>query len=221
MAPVIEAAPDLAQLLDPSEIWPDPADCPDWPISFGPSSGLTVQGPAAARARLEHLTRFLSGGRKVSTGMPSLQDRKRLRAEFFTTERVENAWAIRHGVRGLGPAHPKMADRATAIVEAAHIRGYLRKLELADQAMAERDKAAKESSARVVLAQAQERHAAALSEYKGLEIAAARHEQRCADERAFRRRQELQRHTFPGIEADVRAAANTLGVAPPVLETVE
>lgn len=207
---------DLTMVLDPAELWPDAGQCPDWPYVPPTNLDFIPRGRKAAEDALAALRSHLAHG--APTRDPSPAEQAALRVELFRTDQPENAWAIRHGVFGLGPRGP-IDRRPDAVVQAAHIRGYLRRLNHeADRAgamKAHNDRIGAERN----LERAVATHAETLAEYEGLAEAAARHQQRLDDERAFFRRNEIKRHVLPGLSEQARQASNTLGQPMPDLQS--
>lgn len=209
---------DLTMVLDPAELWPDVSQCPDWPYVPPTNRDHIPRGRQAAEEALAALRRHLTHG--APTRDPSPSEQAALRVEIFSSDRVENSWAIRHGIFGLGPRSPT-DRRPDAVVQAAHIRGYLRRLNHEADRAAVAKAHSDRSNAERKLSHAVISHAERLAEYQGLAEAAARHEQRLADERAFHRRNELRRHELPGAVEQARQAANTLGQEAPSFPPVD
>ena len=103
---------------------------------------------------------------------------------------------------------------AMLMVEACHLRGYLRKLDDAAVRDAEAAEQRKLADARRTLERYRADVPARIAEIDSLAEAAARHQQRIDDERAVLRTQELRRHLRETHSAAV-IAAHTLGLGVP------
>lgn len=219
------ATADLTEVLDPAELYGD-RPCPPWPYVPPGYPHHIASGRQAAEAALEKLRALLhpSGG---DLRQPTSKERESLKASFFAPmvpqhfeDPDEAAWKHRHGVSGLTPRH--RGDRRTdAIVEAAHIRAYLRQLETEEARSAERQAASETARARLTLDQSVEQARTLAAEYEALKEAEARHLQHCADERAFYRANEIKRQQMPGLASAIRAAANKLGESVPEMPVIE
>jgi len=217
-----QAVADLTLIFDPAEVWPDPDACPDWPLTPQQNAqGLGFVGLKAAGERLEHLQHVL--GRSAPLAPPTDEEREALRRRYFVEYSADEnngqgrnvgPWSISLGLRGVSWRDHTTESTARMIVEALHVRGYLRKLD----AMAERHKVVAEDHKRRGLQQTLDAYPnqSLLDEYASLAEAAARHQQRLDDEKAFHRRAEIKRNFTFGYSA-VTAAARELGVQPPPL----
>ncbi|AKM09313.1 hypothetical protein [Croceicoccus naphthovorans] len=207
---------DRTMTLDPAKLWPEPADCPDWPVLNAAQiqHGQFITGRTSAEQRLNALGVKLNGGNFRNLRAPTPDEREVMQAETFKDGTPDNPRWHALGLGDLKPAHPSHRNLAELMVEAAHIRGYLRKLDVqetkavADRARREReqDQARVDSYAKQV-----ERDTAELAE---LAEAVKRHEQRLADERAFRRASDL-KHALIAGHSNAVQAANRLGIEAP------
>jgi len=208
--------PDLTQVLDVAELWPEPADCPAWPLNANQqSAAMNPPAPrSAAEQRLTTLNRALNGENPVRE--PTDDERQRLIEKHFTDEPLNAAYPgadWRYSALGL----PFIRDRVPSdktpgmIVEAAHLRGYLRKMD----AKAERDaKAQAEAEQRRLQHKVEgfpERRQALIDELESLAEAEARHQQMLEDEKAAQRCRDL-RQRIEGMARQAREAADQLGV---------
>ena len=204
--------PDLTLVLDPSELWPDPAACPDWPLSLD-MTGRNVSVGASrdeAAARLRQIHRFLHDG--ASTRAPTPAERADLRQRYFRTgTRVNWRWDALN-LADTVPASPDVSDRAELLVQAAHVRGYLRKLDTAAETERERAEAARLETLRRRVDGAPGVLAGLEAQLAELAEAEARHLQRIEDERAAARAREL-RHQIDGVKAEAAQAARVLDAA--------
>lgn len=193
---------DRTMIFDPVELWSDPLACPDWPHLPGTMRYDGPRGRHAAEARLERVGQILNRG-PGNLKAPTKVEREEVIARFF--KRSGGKWHTL-GLRDLSPAGVISQDEADMIVEAAHLRGYLRKLD----AQAVRETEAREEQrlreARRTLANYRETAPAEIEEIKTLAEAVARHQQRLDDEKAFARSQMLRQHVETLHGAAVMAA---------------
>ena len=216
-------AVDLTLLRDPAAIWPEPGDCPDWPLMTDGNRGAQNRpGLEQAEARLADLMDILNP-KDTPTRAPTKAEAETLTVQHFTKHEPqpgENLSKIQRwtdlGFAGFRPAGGMAGDKARMIAEGVHIRGYLRKLE-----------ALKAQSETLTTARAERRLKARVAGYTGLiddhmttltqlAEAEARHLQMIEDRRAHERCIELRR-TLRIRHADAIVAAAELGVDVPVL----
>lgn len=225
-SPVKERVIDLTLVLEPAELWADPSAVPPWPY-VPPGYPLHVPNTRqAAEAALQALREALNpAGAPLRD--PSEAERASLKERLFAPvvpqpfdDPDEAAWKLRHGISGLRPRAPH-DKRPEQVIEAAHIRAYLRNLDEAERTAKERAENSKTTRARHTLDQSVAVHAERVAELAGLREAADRHRQRVEDERAFYRVNEIRRNELPGLESQARQAANTLGEPTPTFATVE
>lgn len=221
-APAAAPKPDLTLTLSADELWPEPTDCPDWPMYLD-ANQARANGPRTrqdAEQRLATLAQVLNGESLVHP--PSQKERKQLTERYFTAE------PLAPGYRGANWSYerlglPFIRNRAPGgtpdqIVECAHLRGWLRKL---DAAAKQQDKAGKDSK-KAALKRRLDRFVETApdrqAELEQLAEAENRHRQRIEDEKAHIRAHEL-RQALRNGHAEAVAAANELGVEPPPPET--
>ncbi|WP_374470308.1 hypothetical protein [Phenylobacterium sp.] len=217
-----ETSLDLTLVLDPAEAWPDAEACPDWPLRpMQTASGHGVVGEAAAKEQLELLQQHL--GRNAELRPPTESERATLRSRYFRDYDPEEAggqgrnigpWSTSLGLRGFTWRDRSTEAPAQQMVEALHIRGYLRKLEerRARQAAGAQQQARDVAQAKL---DRYERTVVGLGEeLSGLLEAEARHKQQLEDEKAARRCFEIRQVIDGAYREAVRAAAD-LGVDPP------
>lgn len=191
-APAQDAVIDRTLILDPTSLWTDPLDCPDWPIvdPLSMQHMTLVTGKAAAEARLTEIALRMNNGSR-NLRRPTADE---CHAEFDRVFDPGKSPMPRWHALGLsfGPRKLLTENEAELIVEAAHLRGYLRKLD----AKAKSDAVAKAQAAierdqRKLSGYVQHLEDSA-GELARLHEGAARHRQRIEDERAFRRLNDLQ-----------------------------
>jgi hypothetical protein len=209
-----ETAIDRTQILDCKELWPDPLACPDWPMEYdAPGSSRRYEGERGRRgaeSRLEQLGQFLNrGGGKLR--VPGEDDRA---VEFARIFKREGDIYHRYGVANLSPLGRNMEAQAGLIVEAAHVRGYLRKLDAQEQAQAIADEKRKVADAQARVDGFARMSVEAAAELATLAEAAARHQQRLDDEKAFDRCKAI-RQNVRHAHSDAIMAAHRLGLTPP------
>ena len=203
MRDTIETAIDRTQILDVEKLWPKPSDCPDWPIEIGTRRHEGRRGRAGALDQMERLGQILNRGGKIHA--PTAEERE---AAFGRVFAPHGSMFHELGIKNLSALDRTTEDQARLIVQAAHLRGYLRKLDAQDAADAEakvrRERAEAERTLDGWLTQVSERG----KEYAALEAAAARHQQRIDDKKAFDRRREIViniRHAlFPAQQASAK-----------------
>jgi hypothetical protein len=201
--------PDLTLVLDPAELWPAPEGCPDWPLAFDDINRAMngVGGRDEAAARLHDLARLLNDDKP--TRAPTDTERARLRGEYFAPGNVIDWRWSQLGLDHMRPASSAVTSRARLIVEAAHLRGHLRKLDARAAAAAERKEAARLASLRAAVDRAPETLADLERQLAEAEMGEARHLQRLADEQAAHRAHEL-RAQIVGVKAEAEQAARLL-----------
>lgn len=216
MGPERKPAPstrmDRTRILDPKDIWRDPMACPDWPALTGNMRYDGVRGKTGAEARLETIGHYLNRG-EGALRVPTEDERE---AQFAVTFRRSGSFANWHamGIHNLSPLGMMAEADAMLMVEACHIRGYLRKLEAAAQRDADVVQERKLAEARHTLAEYRRTVPAEIEEHDGLAEAVARHKQRIEDERAFDRSRAIRDHVATLHSAAVQAA-HTLGLGVP------
>ena len=216
-------AVDLTLLRDPAAIWPEPGDCPNWPLMTDGDRGAQDRpGLEQAEARLADLMDILNP-KDTPTRAPTKDEAEALTAQHFTKHEPqpgENLSKIQRwvdlGFAGFHPAGGMAGNKARQIAEGVHIRGYLRKLEAltAQSETLTTDRAERRLKARVAgYTGLIDSHTATLAK---LAEAEARHLQTIEDRRAHERCVELRR-TLRIRHADAIVAAVESGVDVPVL----
>ena len=208
---------DRTMTLDPAALWPNPLDCPDWPLEHGTRRYEGPRGRQGAEMRLEQLRQHLNRG-SGKLRAPTADERRTLHAKFFRPEGSE--WG-QLGISGLSVRDRTGERDARVIVDAAHVRGYLRKLDAQEAQAAEAKEQSELDHAKRTLDGFNQALAAGRAELTQLAEAEARHKQRIEDERAFARCREirinLQHSHFPAVQAAAR-----LGVeSPPVPQFID
>lgn len=202
---------DLTLVLDPAELWPDPADCPDWPILPANFPDAVIRSRGAAEQRLAAVSRALNQARGRLRHVTA-KERQDLQAEHFATG--SHPALQRFGVEGLRPIHPYQDGKAPLIAEAALIRGYLRKLDARAVKEAEAAEKRRVDTLRDRLDRYLAGHASVEAKLAEASEGAARHRQRIADEQAFRDENDLRRQ-LAEMHREAVSAANDLGIDPP------
>lgn len=208
---------DLTLIIDPAQQWPDPESCPDWPLMDELSARMnSIGGPQDAQSRLATLERSLNRAPDARDfKMPTQAEKKSALDEHFApSQGASGNWRWdRLGFAHLIPRR-RTSNVADMIVEAAHIRGYLRKLEK----RADREQAARAASKRAALERDVESYQPDLErlqgELDGISEAAQRHWQRLEDERAFHRANDLRR-AIKDTHSRAAASAAELGIEIP------
>jgi hypothetical protein len=209
-APVI----DQTHVLDPAKLWPNAFDCPDWPILSDERRFHAghVGGREHAEERLQHLGNILNRGAR-SLRMPTEEERQSIIERTFRRGDTNRPDWYALGVL-MKPLNNLVEETAFAIVEAAHVRGYLRKLDASAEREKEAAVARDAGEARRVLADYRATVLPEIEEINALSEAAARHRQRIADEKAFFRSLDLRRHVDSFYPKAV-SAAHKLGLSAP------
>lgn len=214
MQDTIETAMDRTQILDVEKLWPKPSDCPDWPIETATRRYEGRRGRAGALEQLERLNLVLN--RSGNVHAPNEHEREGAFGRVFAPH---GSMFHELGIKNLRALDRTTEEQAYLIVQAAHLRGYLRKLDAQDVADAaakeRRDRAEAERTLDSWLTEVSERG----KEYAALEEAAARHQQRIDDEKAFTRRREIainMRHAlFPARQAAAKLGGSVAVELPP------
>lgn len=211
-ASAAKSSPDRTHILDPKDFWPNVRECPDWP-HLGPNQRYDgPRGKAGAEARLETIGWHLNRG-TTSLHVPSADERTSEFARIFKrTGSFGNWYSL--GIIDLSPLGMMAENEAMLMVEACHIRGYLRKLEDAAVRDAEAAVQRKEAAARRTLERYRAETPATIAEIGALAEAAARHQQRIDDEAAARRWRMLT-ESVEGGHTEAVKAAHALGLSAP------
>lgn len=219
---LVKERPDLTRIKDPAEVWPEPMDCPDWPLQSGGArlGGRSTRGDA--EARLASIAAMVNSS-AAELREPTKADVARvLDAHFRKLATGEGGGpARRAAMLGFEGYRPIGNDGiGFNIVEATHVRGYLRKLDAEAEAMARREAIAEKTPLQRALATYQQEVATLLPELHNLTEAEARHMQRLADEKACARAEEIRR-TLRARHAQAVSAANELGVEAPAAPEID
>jgi hypothetical protein len=205
-----KSSPDRTQILDPRDYWQTASSCPDWPRVSGTRRYDGPVGKVGAEQRLEAIGSYLNRGAST-LHVPTSDERA---SEFARIFKHDGGTWYSLGINNLSPLGRLAEGEADLIVEACHIRGYLRKLEAQAVRDAEAKEQAKLSEARRTLENYRTTALAEIEEINSLAEAAARHEQRLADEQAAARTRMLRQHVGVLHSAAV-GAAHTLGLSVP------
>ena len=215
-----KALPDLTLLRDPADIWPEPTDCPDWPYSTGGSlQGLPPTKEDAEAVLANHIAAL--HGKDATLRKPTKAETEDAISRYFSviepgvgSGKIARFTAL--GYAGLNRALSDSGGFASRIVESTHIRGWLRKLDAAEEQNKTLQAGRDERQLQGRLHRYKticDSHVAELSE---LSEAEERHLQAKADMLAHARCVELRR-TLRARHADAEAAAREMGVDAPEL----
>ncbi|KQM13835.1 hypothetical protein [Novosphingobium sp. Leaf2] len=208
----LKSSPDRTRILDEKRYWPDERACPNWPHLPGNMRYDGMTGKAGAEQRLSVIGQILNQA-ATSLHIPSSDE---VIAEFSRVFRRSGTFynwpAI--GILDLSPLGMMAEKDAMLMVEACHIRGYLRKLEAAAKRDEESAKERKQSEARRALEEYRSTVPSYVEELSGLADAVARHQQRLDDEKAVQRTQMLRQHAET-LHSSAVQAAHTLGLSVP------
>ena len=198
---------DLTQLFDPAKQWPNAETCPDWPINLGNPMGHQPPGSVAlAEQKLEYLSGLLNKG--AATRKPNATDISQIKKQYFAVGNHGPHW-LALGFTGL-TVKPGTRQEAELIVEAAHIRGYLRKLKLRQDRAVQLTGDEVKRYNRGIVDTYKRQSVIAKKELEQLSAAEERHKQRIADEQAFKRANYLRQH-LTHLRSEAGMAANRLG----------
>lgn len=207
---------DRTLILDPATLWPDPLTCPDWPLMSSETASRSV-----VDRRRDALERELNAiARQVNADArhlraPTDAEREAMFSAMFEKGRPTDypRWSAL-GLRDINPRERGRANEAQRLVEAAHLRGYLRKIDaIAAKAATEKERADKER-AEERLRGFSEFVKQGEAELAGAAEAVQRHRQRIEDEKAFRRVRDL-RLQLDAAHFEASQAARQLGIDPP------
>ena len=216
-APPPKPMADLTMMRDPVEIWPDPMDCPDYPLVL---QGVNPDGPYSrddAQDALRRLSGILNG--KGPLRAPTDVERAEALEQYFEPAKrgIRFPDQAAFGARGFAGLIPARGDkRADLIARAVHLRGYLRKLDALAEQRAQAAQDRQDSAARRKVAAWAGYIAGLEAEAKGLADGAARYHQFLADKRAFYRLMTL-RGEVSEVLKEATAAAAELGEDAPVM----
>lgn len=211
---------DQTMTLDPAALWPNPLDCPDWPMEYGTRRYEGPRGRQGAEMRLEQLKQHLNRG-SGKLRAPTEDERKALFAKYFGVSGNPPPEWHSLGLAKLKPRDRTVERDARVIVDVAHVRGYLRKLDAMEARAAEGEEARKTEDARAKLDSFNRMVEKGRAELTELAEAEARHKQRIEDERAFRRCNDI-RQNVRFAHHGACMAAGTLGVeGPPMPQFVD
>lgn len=207
---------DRTQVLDPVEFWPKPLDCPDWPFLTGTMQYDGPRGRRGAEARLEVIGQHLNRGAR-QLKVPTQAEREYAVAATF--KRQNGPWYAL-GITGLAPLGMMAEREAELMVQACHLRGYLRKLDALAEQEVKAEHQRREHEARHTLAEFRRIVPAEVEELNSLKEAAARHQQRLDDERAASQAHALRQH-IDTLHAAAVNAAHKLGLSAPASPLIE
>jgi hypothetical protein len=169
--------PDLTRLFAPEDLWPDPSDCPEWPV-YPDAFNASMNGPRTrqdAESRLYSLSRQLHGNETPRDPTPA---EKQTAHERFFAEPTPGNWK-NWQFQALGltfrPANHSVEAQARAAVEAAHVRGWLRKLDAAAELESKRKRDAEQARLQSKVKSWPEREAATAAELERLQEGEKRH----------------------------------------------
>lgn len=212
--------PDLTLLRDPAAIWPDPMDCPDWPLlAGGERKSLRPTREEAEGALANHIEALHGAGATLRP--PTKGETEAAIARYFQVREPGTGGGSSGrfdalGYQGLRKALSDTWGHSSRIIESTHIRGYLRKLdaeeEQANSIRVRRD----EGQLKARVSRYTSIRGERLAELDKLKEAEERHLQMLADQRAHARCVEVRRQLRIGY-ADAKAAANDLGIDVPDL----
>lgn len=212
--------PDLTLLRDPADIWPEPADCPDWPYSTGGSrQGLPPTREDAEATLANHVDAL--HGKDAMLRKPTKAETEEAISRYFSavepgvsSGKIQRFAAL--GYPGLNRALSDSGGLSSRIVESTHIRGWLRKLDAAEEQnkTLQADRKERQLKGRIIgYKKICDSHLPELSE---LSEAEERHLQAKADALSHARCVELRR-TLRARHADAEAAAREMGIDGPEL----
>ncbi len=212
---------DLTLLRDPVDIWPDPADCPDWPLSSGGDRRGVRVGREDAEARLAALRDLLNPRGMALRNPTEAEIAEALEKHFHALAPGEWGGSARRAQRlGFDGYRPILKDRvAPSIMEAIHIRGYLRKLDAEEEADERAGQIAQDRPHRRALDAYEAESKLLLPELESLLEAEARHLRAEADKKAWQRAEEIRR-TLRARHSQAESAAHALNVKPPEAPTM-
>lgn len=210
--------PDLTLGFDPAAIWPDALDCPRYPF-FELAKPMTSR--EALESRLVQLVVSVNGyAQGYSAPDPDavagfVADHFKPKPPRFSDTTTRYLDALGAPFAGMVPDEHK-SHAAMALIEAVHLRGWLRKLDALDATAKAEEQAKAERQARARLDEWQREVAELTAAIADRAEAESRHRQRVADERAAKAnagaRFTLERHHAQAVEA-----ARVLGIDAPEL----
>lgn len=205
-----ETLPDRTRILDPKDYWPDPLKCPDWPQLRQGQVANGIVGKRGAEMQLEGMGQRLNRhGYKLR--VPTAADRAQEIARMFRPSGGD--W--QHlGIANLSVLGIASREDANLIVEACHIRGYLRKLAAQEERAAEAADRQRLANARSTLDNYRAEAPARIENVKALSEAAARHQQRLDDEQAWHNLRGAKQN-LDGFYSEAVRAAHELGLHVP------
>lgn len=200
---------DKTLTLDPAELWSDPADCPDWPLSLDMLGRVVPVGRSREEAaeRLRQIHHMLHDG--ATTQAPTEAERADMHARYFQPGALVNRRWDALGLTGTAPASPAVSEAAQVIVEAVHIRGYLRKLDSAAETERARTEANRLEALRRRVDGAPETLRRLEEQLAEAEEGEARYKKWLADQHAAARAAEL-RDQIDGVRAEAAQARASL-----------
>lgn len=217
-----DAKPDLTLLRDPAAIWPDPMDCPEWPLSASSAAinyGLRPTREEAEGALANHIDAL--HGADAILRPPTKPEIEAAIARYFQVREPGSGGGSSErfdmlGYQGLRKSLADTWGHSSRIIDATHIRGFLRKLDAEE----EQDKALKvgrdERQLKARVSRYTSIRGERLAELDTLKAAEERHLQTIDDQRAHARCVEIRRGLRIGF-ADASTAAKDLGIDVPDL----
>lgn len=210
---------DRTRAFDETELWPAPLACPNWPLLYGDRRYDGDRGRLSAEARLTALGHALNRGTS-KVRAPTMDERADIIGRWFRDGPTNIPDWLELGLKGLRPAGVLAEQECVLMVEAVHVRGYLRKLDAEEEHTKDIAAARKRREAQQRLDGYKTAVATGIAELAELAEAEARHKQRIADEQAAGRAHTL-RQTLRHGHYDASQAATFLGVKAPDLPNLE
>lgn len=207
---VQEAVVDLTMVFDPAAVWPDPQACPDWSMRGAGERVLCSQADAEDRLLVLHQ----SLGRGMPTRLPSPEDLTSVRETYFKECTGVGPWSLTLGFPGYTWRDHVRESEARLIVEALHLRGYLRKVEVREARQAESREAAERRHLEEAVAGYAQRAEGLQARLNGAKAGEARHLQRVADEADAAEAADVRR-SLQALHTGAVTGATALGVDPP------
>ncbi len=214
------AKPDLTQLRDPAVLWPDPMDCPEWPLAAGGErQSLRPTRDEAQGALANHIDAL--HGADATLRPPSKAEIEAAIARYFQVREPGSGGGSSGrfdtlGYEGLRKSLSDTWGHSSRIIDATHIRGYLRKLDAENEQANALKVGRDERQLKARVSRYTSIRGDRLAELEQLKAAEERHLQTIADQRAHARSVEVRRQLRIG-HADAQAAAKDLGIDVPDL----
>ena len=208
---------DLSLIRPPESIWAEPEDCPDYPLAV-----LNEKPLRASREDAEGRLAWLLGEMHPLGAIlrpPTPDEAEAALAEHFKpTEKGESSGVIRRFERlGFPGLRHKIDSRGVQIVEAVHVRGYLRKLDKEAEARVVDDAAEARRPHQRVVESYLRSHATDSDALLSLAEGYGRHAQWLLDKRAFEQAVDL-RASIGRRRVEAERAARAIGETLPPLQ---